>query len=577
MLNRIGRLATTTTYLLVAAVGLLGSFLLYSYLFKNGLDYYSSLSVGQACEPTRPMYHCDAVTLIHVLSDRPSGSDLKVGACDVFMYSGSAAVVGFLDFLLIYFLLLVGGLVLVALTPRGWKKKVLIAWSLVSLFVLLPLRPAIWITEFVVLAFAVWRLPMNRRARAVLIMGGTLVFLYTAGSLIVNMCNLEFFGLWRLNLPLPESSPNLQRVNSVLSGLHLGLINSAREHDDGYPYLFVALALLIKMFRRMVWFCWELWSGRSEEGAEEDFFVYFLGLPWLIAEAATPSFRVFVRSQWNRSEAVADGKTIARSLGFGSLAFTALLMLGYSPAVRVLFPNCDLTLATPAMVWGKLITMFVVQYVFLIVTQQTSIGVARMFGYGLKDNYDEPWRARNVVDFWRRWNVHWRDFLVTAVFYPTLLSLARRSGAQRGWHFMVSALLTFAVTFILTMTPIVLLSSHFSGVWRAGSDTRTSVLMLVSRAHPETVTTSLQWQRIAPSLAVYYAVEGLAVGVGLMLGWRRRSRDGGKVEAPDSRLWVVTSILLTLAFMAALRCFLDSEQDLSQQLRTLARSVGMGW
>jgi alginate O-acetyltransferase complex protein AlgI len=45
-------------------------------------------------------------------------------------------------------------------------------------------------------------------------------------------------------------------------------------------------------------------------------------------------------------------------------------------------------------------------------------GMARMFGVELPANFSSPYRAPNLVEFWRRWHVTLHEFLRDYVFYP---------------------------------------------------------------------------------------------------------------------------------------------------------------
>jgi len=47
-----------------------------------------------------------------------------------------------------------------------------------------------------------------------------------------------------------------------------------------------------------------------------------------------------------------------------------------------------------------------------------AIGVANMLGYFLPDNFDHPYRARSVIDFWRRWHISLSTWLRDYVYIP---------------------------------------------------------------------------------------------------------------------------------------------------------------
>jgi len=47
-----------------------------------------------------------------------------------------------------------------------------------------------------------------------------------------------------------------------------------------------------------------------------------------------------------------------------------------------------------------------------------AIGLSRMFGIRLPLNFDSPYKARNIVDFWRRWHITLSRFLRDYIYVP---------------------------------------------------------------------------------------------------------------------------------------------------------------
>jgi len=47
-----------------------------------------------------------------------------------------------------------------------------------------------------------------------------------------------------------------------------------------------------------------------------------------------------------------------------------------------------------------------------------AIGLARMFGIRLPLNFDSPYKARNIIDFWRRWHITLSRFLRDYLYFP---------------------------------------------------------------------------------------------------------------------------------------------------------------
>ena len=47
-----------------------------------------------------------------------------------------------------------------------------------------------------------------------------------------------------------------------------------------------------------------------------------------------------------------------------------------------------------------------------------AIGLARIFGIKLPENFDSPYRSTNIVDFWRRWHMTLSRFLRDYLYIP---------------------------------------------------------------------------------------------------------------------------------------------------------------
>ena len=68
-----------------------------------------------------------------------------------------------------------------------------------------------------------------------------------------------------------------------------------------------------------------------------------------------------------------------------------------------------------------------------------AIGLARLFGIVLPANFDSPYRAASIVEFWRRWHMTLSRFLRDYLYIP--LGGARRGTARRWTNLAVTMLL----------------------------------------------------------------------------------------------------------------------------------------
>jgi D-alanyl-lipoteichoic acid acyltransferase DltB (MBOAT superfamily) len=54
------------------------------------------------------------------------------------------------------------------------------------------------------------------------------------------------------------------------------------------------------------------------------------------------------------------------------------------------------------------------------------VGMVRVLGIDLGPSFDQPLRSASVLEWWRRWNTHFRDLLVELFYYPVVMRLRRR-------------------------------------------------------------------------------------------------------------------------------------------------------
>ncbi len=71
-----------------------------------------------------------------------------------------------------------------------------------------------------------------------------------------------------------------------------------------------------------------------------------------------------------------------------------------------------------------------------------AIGLGRMFGFTLPENFNFPYMSRSVSDFWRRWHMSLVNWLRTYIFMP--LEIARRK--SRHFRLQSNILIIFLLT-----------------------------------------------------------------------------------------------------------------------------------
>ena len=75
-----------------------------------------------------------------------------------------------------------------------------------------------------------------------------------------------------------------------------------------------------------------------------------------------------------------------------------------------------------------------------------AVGVGRLIGVATPENFNRPYLARNIIDFWERWHISLSQFIRRNIFIPLQLALLRCTDGQRP---LLVASLAFSVSFLL--------------------------------------------------------------------------------------------------------------------------------
>jgi len=114
-----------------------------------------------------------------------------------------------------------------------------------------------------------------------------------------------------------------------------------------------------------------------------------------------------------------------------------------------------------------------------------AIGIAQVLGYRLGDNFDRPYFARSIKDFWRRWHISFTTWLRDYLFLPVAYSLSRRIKKDwvlniiktESWIYITGTMITMSLcglwhgagwTFIVwgSLHGLYLVVSHLTGKTR---------------------------------------------------------------------------------------------------------------
>lgn len=309
----------------------------------------------------------------------------------------------------------------------------------------------------VYLLFLVFRRQGNRLGVVYLLIAASLVFYawwnpsYLAlilGSIIVN---------YLLGRVLGQSGmPNSGAGRSVLAGgivLNLGTIAYYKYAGffaatyngltgGGIDFGDIILPLAISFFTfQQIAFLVDSYRGETREYRFADYALYVLFFPQLIAGPIVYHRESIPQFQSNRffSTGVRD---LSVGLSMLMLGLTKKVLLADNLAVHAnaVFDSAARGEPIDALTaWTGAFAYTFQLYFDFSGYSDMAIGLARMFGIKLPFNFNSPYKALNIVDFWRRWHITLSRFLREYLYIP--LGGNRRGPGRR----YCNLLLTMAI------------------------------------------------------------------------------------------------------------------------------------
>ena len=342
------------------------------------------------------------------------------------------------EFLLLFLPVTVGGFFALGTLSRGWALRWLIFASLCFYtwwrpLNLLLIAPSILINFF--LARALQRLgeSESRRiaARAVLLSG--IAF------------NVAFLGYFKYFDFIAGSINDVLATNLVLRHIILPL---------GISFItFQKIAFLI-----------DVHAGRVKSFTLQDYCLFVLFFPQLIAGPIV-HYREMM-PQFHTARCRLDKENIAVGLTLLLLGLFKKVVLAdhIAPLVTPIYEQAAADGGTSFMfAWAAAVGFTLQIYFDFSGYSDMALGLARLFGIRLPQNFDSPLQASSIVDFWLRWHMTLTRFLTGYIFNPLTLWLTRRRLAKGGSGLNARNATVGAFVYLL-MVPT-LLTMFISGLW----------------------------------------------------------------------------------------------------------------
>ena len=214
----------------------------------------------------------------------------------------------------------------------------------------------------------------------------------------------------------------------------------------------VAAWALVVFSTKSVYVLHEIRIGRAERVSLEDYLIYMWGLPVGLGRSAIVPCSHF----WERYRARPTAQLMKKGVTTIAIALLHLLavpIIGLEMAAYRPDGNFALRLEEQSWlaVWLALNLFHLQIYLAKYGYEQFGIGIARLFGFDIKDNFANPLASNTYAAYWRRWNIYFRDMLVSMVYFPTLLALSRAMPKSKWLNLSLACIATFAANYVFLL------------------------------------------------------------------------------------------------------------------------------
>jgi alginate O-acetyltransferase complex protein AlgI len=333
-------------------------------------------------------------------------------------------------------------------------------------------------------------------------MAGAFLFLNSRVAELLIGAGLLFFLILRGKLPF--------RVRASLVALvFAGLIYCCAHRVEHIPWQFYPVFGALFMFRIII-YLYDL-SHSKEPARLLPFLSYFFILPnYLVPFFPVIDFQTMRHTYFQRN--IHD---IAQQ-GIRWMMRGAVQLALY----RVVVYFNDSYLPDRVTNPGSLAATLVLTYMLYLNVSghfHMVVGMMHLFGYDLPETNRRYFLAGSVLDFWRRINIYWKDFMVKIVYFPVYFKL-RKKGDLKAQVLATAAV--FQVTILLHV---------YQFFW-----------------------TKRQFECTVPDLVFFNALGLAAIGQVLYDGWRKREKRAIRKPGPLAH---ALQVACTFAFVSILWSF----------------------
>jgi alginate O-acetyltransferase complex protein AlgI len=178
-----------------------------------------------------------------------------------------------------------------------------------------------------------------------------------------------------------------------------------------------------------------IYESEDTENSFISFVCYMTFFPTLLA-GPIERFEKFDR-QWEVTSLSRDATldAVSRIL----TGFIKKFVVADNLMVFCAFAYKDPTQLPIELLWVSVMLQLVVLYWDFSGYCDIAIGVSKLMGFEISENFNNPFLARNVQEFWTRWHITMTSFIRDYIFTPIVISATRKFGVKVRQHILLVA------------------------------------------------------------------------------------------------------------------------------------------
>lgn len=203
------------------------------------------------------------------------------------------------------------------------------------------------------------------------------------------------------------------------AGFLAELITAVSGNHIGLAQIILPLGISFFTFQQIAYLV-DIHQGKAKPGDLLEYVFFISFFPQLIAGPIVHHRGFIAQLSDNRFAMFHSKDIVAGTLLFCiGLAKKVLVADSLAPGADVLFTTQELGIPISMVEswFGMLCYTFQIYFDFSGYTDM-ALGLGLIFGLTLPQNFRSPYKSRNIIEFWRRWNITLSTFLRDYLYFP---------------------------------------------------------------------------------------------------------------------------------------------------------------